>query len=103
MRVAVVFVLEEQLLVSEIHCESNSRYSQTRESAFKSVPSREGSRVSPGLSSLPGIITWLAGGMDELCSVEAGDVRLGVVVRSEYPCGIHSVKVLDVNGVQELQ
>ena len=46
---AVVLVLEEQVLVAAVGGEGHRRDAQAREGALEAVPSRKGARVAPGL------------------------------------------------------
>lgn len=73
----VVLVLKEKILVAAVGSEGDCRDAETGEAALETVPTGVGALVSPGLVSLPRIVSRLAGGCLERSHVEAGDVRLG--------------------------
>lgn len=73
----VMVVLEEEVLVAAVAGKGNGRDAQAGEGVLEAVPAGEGASVSPGLISLPGIVSGSAGGLLEGPHVEAGDVGLG--------------------------
>jgi hypothetical protein len=80
--VAVVLVGHEEVLVGAVSGERDRGGAKTGEGALETVPARERTLVSPRLSSLPGVVSGLAGGLPEGADVEASDVGLGPVGRS---------------------
>jgi hypothetical protein len=73
----VVLVFKEEILVAAVGSEGDCRDAETGETALETVPTGVRALVSPGLISLPGIVSRLAGGCLERSHVEASDVRLG--------------------------
>jgi len=57
----VVLVLEEEVFVSAVSGKSDCRDAETGETALETVPACVGTLVSPGLISLPGVVSRLAG------------------------------------------
>lgn len=97
----VVLILDEEVFVAAVAGKGNSRNAQAGETALEALPAGVGSGISPGLAigdgvlaivtlltgrdgddqlSLPGIVSWLTGGLFKGPHVEAGDVGLGPAV-----------------------